>query len=677
MKKLYLLLAASVLICGTTMAQLQNDLRSYRIDNRTDAMHKVKMNNNMQKDEAIWTCTFEEETPLYTLIKTDGTGNDWQLMTEADYPSTILGTSGQGYYFWPMNFSGHQGWSTSAYQISETPAHWMLMDLITPSRADGDLSCDASIVFSNIDLSACAAPKLTFLQSYRVLNEAGMTMQISTSVDGGANWTDHVVNNGTYETYDYVDGLVEVLIPEAGGHNSVTIRINVQNNAVYGSGEYGVNYGWQVDDVKIVEAPSHNLSMTNARISMFGYLDYRDYDYLSQIWSNMEAAEKPDYAYQIYDPYAQTPKDQWETSGGYAAFNVEYTNNGAVSATPKVNIVVTSPSGTEIYNKTLTGRALASTAKDTIDFGTIDDDNMANSTIFYFEDEIELGRYTVTFTISEDGAEDSNLEDNTLTQYFDITEKNYSKAYYEPSSTFGVKQYTICQSGDMFGTSFLYFYSPDDIMSADLYIADGTTTGGSTSVNIHLFKQNDEGEYVEQRQSGWEEITDEMINTWTNFTFTNEYPFQFEESEQYRELTVVVEVSYDGEDDNIYLGKSTELATRAHQSMEYFSARETWYYGSSDIALSFHAGEGVEVSADQNVAEGIDMYPNPSNGIVNFTNVENATIEVYNMMGQVVASMSNASENASIDLSGVAKGNYIVRIVKDGAISTSKLNIVK
>ena len=71
------------------------------------------------------------------------------------------------------------------------------------------------------------------------------------------------------------------------------------------------------------------------------------------------------------------------------------------------------------------------------------------------------------------------------------------------------------------------------------------------------------------------------------------------------------------------------------------------------------------------------MFPNPSNGIVNFTNVENATIEVYNMMGQVVASESNANANASIDLSGVANGNYIVRIVKDGEIATSKLNIVK
>jgi hypothetical protein len=300
---------------------------------------------------------------------------------------------------------------------------------------------------------------------------------------------------------------------------------------------------------------------------------------------------------------------------------------------------------------------------------------MANSTIFYFEDDIELGRYTVTFTVSEDGAEDSNPADNTLTQYFDITENSYSKSYYEPTSYFNMNGYTVSQSGDMYGTSFLYFYSPDDIMSTDLYIAEGTTVGAS--IQVQLFHQNDDGDYVQDRASDWVEITEDMIGTWTNFLFLNEYPFQFGTDETYRELTVMACGQWDSDADRINLGISEGLSTRKHCNMEYLSSYDEWYYGSDDIALNFHSGEGAVVDAAQNVAEGIDMYPNPSNGIVNFTNVENATIEVYNMMGQIVASESNVSENASIDLSGVANGNYIVRIVKDGAIATSKLNIVK
>jgi allantoicase len=100
------------------------------------------------------------------------------------------------------------------------------------------------------------------------------------------------------------------------------------------------------------------------------------------------------------------------------------------------------------------------------------------------------------------------------------------------------------------------------------------------------------------------------------------------------------------------------------------------------MAINFHPGEmtfpGREEGSVQSFSMvDVEMYPNPTNGIVNFTNVENATIEVYNMMGQVVASIENATDNATIDLSTVANGNYVVRIVKDGAVATSKLNIVK
>jgi hypothetical protein len=76
-------------------------------------------------------------------------------------------------------------------------------------------------------------------------------------------------------------------------------------------------------------------------------------------------------------------------------------------------------------------------------------------------------------------------------------------------------------------------------------------------------------------------------------------------------------------------------------------------------------------------ANEIEMYPNPTTGIVNFSNVENATIEVFNMMGQVVASIEGASENATMDLSNVANGNYVVRIVMNGEVATSKLNIAR
>ena len=675
MKKLYLLLAASVLICGTTMAQVaRHDLMNGKANLSANKINTNKQKPNTQRDETVvWSCDFEDAN-AYTVVDGAGTVSTWHATSESTYPTTLA--YGSGYLMWPMNYSA----GSNPYQLSETPSTWMIMNLIGEHYCNG-ADCwgdgiwgpiESSIVFSDIDLSDCAAPKFTLNQSYRAFNPTWNSMYIETSIDGGSSWTEHQINIGTWQNGTYVDGPVEVLIPEVGSRNNVTIRVRYINNE--NSGNYAAQYGWQIDDAKIVSAPSHNLTINDGRISMFGYFDFRDVP--AEYWTEMTESEKRDYAYQIYDPYAQSPRANWESSQGFAAFNVEYTNNGATSATPKVNIVVTSPSGAEVFNKTLTGAAIASTVRDTIDFATIDNDNMANSTVFYFENEIELGRYTVTFTVSEEGVEDSNPADNTITEYFDITESNYSKSYYEPTTSFNMNGYTLSSAGDMYGSQFPYYYSPDDIMSTDLFIAEGTTVGAQ--VKVALYHYNSEArEYVLKRESEWLDIAEENIGTWNNFVFTNEYNFSFAQDEEYREVTVMAVGSWDNDNDRINLGMSEGLSTRKHNNMEFIVSQDSWYYGSDDIALTFHPGEGVAVDAAQNVAEGIDMYPNPSNGIVNFTNVENATIEVYNMMGQVVASMSNASENASIDLSGVANGNYIVRIVKNGAIATSKLNIVK
>ncbi|MBQ2076826.1 MAG: T9SS type A sorting domain-containing protein, partial [Bacteroidales bacterium] len=404
-------------------------------------------------------------------------------------------------------------------------------------------------------------------------------------------------------------------------------------------------------------------------------------------------AERRDYAYQIYDPYGQTPRQNWVSSSSYGAFNIEVLNNGVNAVVPKVTVTVTSPSGDEIYTQTVTGRSIATGVGDTLDIATIDEENPANSTIFYFNvadaNDIELGRYTITYTVFADGVEDDNNTNNTIVQYFDITDNNYSKSYFEPTFSACINCNVSSASGeDEYGTEFLYLYSPDDIMSIDVYINRLTRPGTAIKAALYARETDESNAQVVRlkRESEYYEITSEDIETWVNLTFENQYPFQFESGETYRQLYAMVCGSWDNQGDDIYLGASDVLTTRSHNSYVRHGSdldengEPTWYYGGQDIAITLHAGEGVNpglVNAEQNVAEGIEMYPNPSNGIVNFTNVENATIEVYNMMGQVVASESNANANASIDLSGVANGNYIVRIVKDGEIATSKLNIVK
>jgi hypothetical protein len=73
----------------------------------------------------------------------------------------------------------------------------------------------------------------------------------------------------------------------------------------------------------------------------------------------------------------------------------------------------------------------------------------------------------------------------------------------------------------------------------------------------------------------------------------------------------------------------------------------------------------------------ISIYPNPVNNILNITNAENAKIYVYNVVGEVVASIEKGSTLNTIDMSTFAEGSYIVKILTGDNIITHKVSVVK
>ena len=683
MKKLYLLLAASVLLCGTSMAQ---NARSYlMVDKATFKNDKaLKATNNMQQKDGfvIWSCDFETEG-TYTIVNGEGTITTWTTTSEATYPSCNGGESAGGFYVPPLNCNYEWRPEDKRWTLSETPATWMIMNAFEHYQSNLNPTADgvwgpmeSTIVFSNIDLSSCQHPKLTLIQRYDVFNAAGDDMIVKTSVDGGATWTNHEVNTAAdLGTNDYAKGLLEVLLPEVGGQNNVTIGIMYKNNNVY-SGSYGPQCGWQVDDVKIIETPDNNLTLVEGRMSMFGYYDYRDPEILAQ-FSNSEDPRAT--AYQYCDPYGQSPRQNWVNAesewNAYIVFNAEITNNGAATVTPKVKITVTSPSGDEIYSRTLsTTTPLAMGQTDTIDFYTEDAD------IFLFDvaspEQIEIGRYNVKFSVFADGAEDANPADNEKENYFVITDNNFSLAYDEPTNSFGMCNYTSSKSGDEIGVHFYYFYVPEKEMSVDVFIASGSTTGSSFKVVIYENSDDQDNPYRPLAASNTIQVTEDMIGTWQTVPFQDAYMIEeFDANYKSKSLLVSVISYYSTDDDKLYYGQSKELATQGHRCVARAGETTTWYYGYGAVAIRFHEKE--ETAVESVSMDDAIMYPNPTSGIVNFSNVENATIEVINMMGQVVANVENATENTTIDLSGVANGNYIVRVVKNGNVATSKLNIVK
>ena len=110
-----------------------------------------------------------------------------------------------------------------------------------------------------------------------------------------------------------------------------------------------------------------------------------------------------------------------------------------------------------------------------------------------------------------------------------------------------------------------------------------------------------------------------------------------------------------------YAGQTIYIAFR------HFNCSDEFVFLIDDVTVAL-------VSAvEENIAESIAVYPNPTSSMVTIANAEGKDIIVVNSLGQVVASIENAAANQTIDVSNFANGTYFVKV--DGEVV--KLNVVK
>lgn len=90
------------------------------------------------------------------------------------------------------------------------------------------------------------------------------------------------------------------------------------------------------------------------------------------------------------------------------------------------------------------------------------------------------------------------------------------------------------------------------------------------------------------------------------------------------------------------------------------------------IRMNFDATLGL----NENPIEGVTIYPNPSEGIVNISNDKNITnnIEVFDLLGNSILSTS-ASTATTIDLTGNASGVYVVVVSNSNGSVVERVSI--
>lgn len=93
--------------------------------------------------------------------------------------------------------------------------------------------------------------------------------------------------------------------------------------------------------------------------------------------------------------------------------------------------------------------------------------------------------------------------------------------------------------------------------------------------------------------------------------------------------------------------------------------------------LSYSVTFDIETGIDNDVTEAVQIFPNPTNGKVMISGVENATVTVFNSTGATMAVFDDF-RSGTIDLSGYTKGIYFVNIVMENkTVINRKINLIQ
>jgi hypothetical protein len=96
----------------------------------------------------------------------------------------------------------------------------------------------------------------------------------------------------------------------------------------------------------------------------------------------------------------------------------------------------------------------------------------------------------------------------------------------------------------------------------------------------------------------------------------------------------------------------------------------------NQMFISRLTAKNIPLSINQQVLNELQIYPNPSNGLV-IVNVKNSNqrIRIYNPLGGLVYSKQLSVGNNEINLGNQAKGIYCVEVIGDGKRITKKVAI--
>ena len=625
MKKLYILLIS--LTVGASISAQNGKVKAPILTKHSTDLSVVKPTNNLsQKGITLWENDFS-------------TASDWALTSTGTIPDQWTIETNPGLI--PVGV-------LSPFNASTASNGYLFINSDASGGADGDgtqIITQATLTVP-VDLSAEPNVVLTFSHNYRWWQD---TRGVRVSGDNGANWTEYEITNNAGYPNDQNSGNPEITSYDVSATCGNSSQVLIQ--FYYNDNDYWAWY-WAVDDVKITRKDANNIENVTSWIS-----------------GNTNGGSE----------YGRTPLTQVDTDWTIGAV---VANDGVYDQT----------------NVSVDADFVSFSSNPTVALLEADSSYVVETTEML---SLAVGLYEGTYTATSDNDTigGATFGDNQYQRNFEITSDIYSldgignhPAGYENLTSIGTDTwtdgsfadgsflatcYTIKQTEVVSGLRVMLAAGTDPdaeiaayIMDTVMFMNDDPYGAALYSTDYVLVTSTDVANgYIDipfVEDMGWDEATQSTI--WGNISLdAGVYYAAIEMNSSQMNYNIRVM------DDNTVAQPAWASAIHYPTYIDASGTNNpaTSYTNGTAFAIRMLMGDSWSVGVNETANQGISIYPNPSNGLVNIENLNNIenTIVVYDVLGKVVHS-TNSSSSVSIDLSGNENGVYIVEISNiNGTIS--------
>lgn len=502
--------------------------------------------------------------------------------------------------------------------MTSTPTQWIMVDSDGGNTSYSNAE-NAILTSPRIDLTSTAG-EFVALQFDQFFAEWDMNLYslagssehcyISVSTDS-VNWTTTEINEGvgrearpnpeqvSWDISDYI----------ASNLDSVWIRFEWEG---------AWNYGWQIDNIEIVDIFEYDLSIIDT---------YRWYNADGLMFSKVPVAQAEEF--QI----------------GAILRNVGHEDQEDVAFIWEIK----DPSNAIVAFGTETSTLILSNSQQ---------DTLLINTGFVPTD---LGTYTITWTATSSSGDDNAANDVIVDSYFELTQYTYAMDYAEGAPV-GITEWPTFAGTAEFGN--LFSFPQADVISAiQVQIANNNSNIGTPIYWTIYYNDGTSGWLTLAESDEDYELTASDIGEMITFAVPGG------EDVDPANLYMVVVGQYDTPVDPIFVRQGSI-------GFDYIQG-----YNSDDALMAFFDRQApivrIRLNADEvsvnelENSSSFSVYPNPANDLINvnlsLTNAENTSINILDITGKVVKTVLvgevNGDRTVSIPVAELTSGVYFIELV--------------